>query len=201
MHRIRVGVPGDKNLDRKAQDYFTDSVGLALYLQGSRSPFLKSGTDVIEQLADQYKTSALGTKLAVTLANGVSKPFFRVTTDDPNKSDLKQTASADPKQALDLTKTALDQFRSEPSKTDNLAYGRLVLRRCDYHRAMGDDADANRELAQLSADLAKRDVNTAVIDKYRNMSGNAAPQPPAAPSAARRAGSRNTRTSRRKRSA
>jgi hypothetical protein len=178
IHRVRIGVPSDNELDRKAQDYFTHSVGLALYLQGSRSPFLKNGTAVLQQLADQYRTSALGTKLAVTLANGVSKPFYRVVGDNPDETQLKQTETADPQQALALTQPALELYRKDDSKSNNLAYSRLVLRRADYFRAVGDASRADGELAQLSNDLANRNANKAVVDKYRNMTGSPNPDGP-----------------------
>jgi len=59
-HSIRIGVPASKEVDKLAQDFFTDTVGLALYLQGSRSPFLKKGTDLLQEVADRYKDKPLG---------------------------------------------------------------------------------------------------------------------------------------------
>lgn len=170
-HRIRIGVPASKDIDRKAQDYFTDSVGLALYLQGSRSPFLEKGVSFLEALADQYKDTALGAKIAVTLANGISRPFFRVTGPNPQVQKLTQTSGANPREALAVTAPALDVFRNDQDKSTNLAYTRVVLRRADYHRAMGDDAQASKEIQDLSADLQRRGANPSVVTRYREMSG------------------------------
>ena len=77
-HRIRVGVPASKELDRAAQNYFTNEVGMTLYLQGSRSPYLKKGVEIFEDLAARQKDTELGAKISVALANGVSRPFFRI---------------------------------------------------------------------------------------------------------------------------
>jgi hypothetical protein len=182
-HRIRIGLVADKELDRKAQDYFTDSVGLALYLQGSRSPYLQGGTAVLEQLADRYKESALGTKIAMTLANGLSKPFFRIVEAPKRGTEiaLKQTSRADPARALAMTAPALNLFRNDSDKSNNLAYSRLVLRRADYHRAEGDDVGARNELGELADQLQRRGANEAVIRKYRTMSGTQDSPPPTAP--------------------
>jgi hypothetical protein len=79
--RIRIGAPLSQEANRMAQDYFSDQVGLSLYLQGSRSPFLSKGVDVLQELANHYKDSMLGAKIATALANGVSRPFFRVSRD------------------------------------------------------------------------------------------------------------------------
>jgi hypothetical protein len=69
-YRLRIGVPASKELDR-AQDYFTDEVGLTLYLQGSRSPYLKTGGG-FSPLVNREKRSSLGLKVAVALANGLA---------------------------------------------------------------------------------------------------------------------------------
>ena len=168
-HRIRIGVPGSKEIDRKAQDYFTDAVGLTLYLQGSRSPFLKDGATFLQGLADQYKDTALGAKIAVTLANGISRPFFRITNPEAQEQKLVQTEVADPKGALQMTAPALDVFRNDTDKSNNLAYSRIVLRRADYHRAVGDDAKAKQEIVNLSSDLQQRGANASVVNRYRKM--------------------------------
>ena len=93
-HRIRVGTPTSKELDNLAQDYFSDDVGLSLYLQGSRSPFLEKGTGVLRELADRFKDSMLGVNAAVALAHGLARPFFRI--EDPAAPKIVLTAKPDP---------------------------------------------------------------------------------------------------------
>jgi hypothetical protein len=167
-HRIRIGVPASKDLDRAAQDYFTDEVGLTLYLQGSQSPYLKKSTDVLADLADRLKGTEAGAKISVVLANAVSRPFFRI--DHAQTSPvMKRSASADPKLALAMTEQALDVYRKESRKTANLAYGRVVRRRAAYHEDAGTPDLARAELEALASDLAQRDANAPVVNEYLQM--------------------------------
>jgi hypothetical protein len=162
--RIRIGTPVSREASRLAQDYFSDEVGLSLYLQGSRSPFLKKGVDVLRDLADRYKGSLLGAHSAIALAQGVSRPFFRVT--DPRSPKITMTAKADPKEALKLTDKPLKLLRQRKDRLLNLAYARVVRRRAEYHKAVGTPGTAKRELSTLQADLAARGANPLVIKGY-----------------------------------
>ncbi len=76
-HRIRIGTP-NVEADRFAQDFFSDEVGLALYLRGSRSPYLESGAMVLKEATERFSGTMLGAKVADTLANGLARPFFRM---------------------------------------------------------------------------------------------------------------------------
>ena len=195
-HSIRIGVPASKEVDRVAQDFFTDTVGLTLYLQGSRSPFLQKGTNVLEDIADRYKDTPLGAKVAVTLANGVSRPFYRVERANPDKPKLTRTSTADPQAALTMTNSALKVFRDDNDKSGNLAYSRIVQRRADYHNEMGDPKKANEELRDLATNLAERGANPSVVNRYRQMCGMpTSPEPsvPAQPAAQARKPARRGR--------
>lgn len=165
VHRIRIGTPMSAEMDRLGQDFFSDAVGLALYLQGSQSPYLSKGMGVIEEVADRCKDSVLGVKLALTLANSAAEPFFRIT--DPVERKLTKTSNADPKRALELTKPALDVVRKEKVKELNLIYGRVVRRRAEYHQAADQPKAAKEELATLRQDLAQRNANQSVLDRYK----------------------------------
>ncbi|HEV7880800.1 hypothetical protein [Bradyrhizobium sp.] len=164
-HRIRIGAPVSKEIDRKAQDYFTDDVGLTLYLQGSRSPHLEKGVDVLKGLADQYKDTALGAKIAVTLANGVSKPFYRMP--DAQSKKMVRTSEADPEQALKMTESALNVYRNDDDKSSNLGYSRIVQRRADYHEEAGNPGQAKQELETLAQDLSARGANAPTVERYQ----------------------------------
>ncbi len=180
--RTRIGAPTSREADRLAQDYFSNQVGLSLYLQGSRSPFLKKGTDVLHELADRYKNSLLGANTAISLAQGVSLPFFRIA--DPQSKKMVMTAAADPKEALKLTDMPLKLMQKHNNKLLNLAYGRVVRRRVEYHEACGTTEKAKDELKILQQDLAKRGVNSPVIKSYATLQASigtgAAGQKPAA---------------------
>jgi hypothetical protein len=181
-HRIRIGAPVSKEIDRAAQDYFTDDVGLTLYLQGSRSPHLAKGVRVLEGLADQFKTTELGAKVAMTLANGISQPFYRMQ--DPRSRKMVRTSNADPGQALAMTESALKLYRNDTSKSANLAYSRVVQRRADYHEEAGNPGQAKQELETLAQDLTARGANAPTVEKYQRRA-DALPgsdgKPPAAP--------------------
>jgi hypothetical protein len=164
-HRIRIGAPVSKEIDRAAQDYFTDDVGLTLYLQGSRSPHLAKGVNVLEGLADQFKTTELGAKVAMTLANGLSQPFYRMQ--DPQSQKMVRTSNADPQQALAMTESALKLYRNDTSKSANLAYSRVVQRRADYHEEAGNPGQAKQELETLAQDLTARGANAPTVEKYQ----------------------------------
>jgi len=174
---IRVGSPISAEANRLTQDYFSDQVGLSLYLQGSRSPFLRKGTDVLEDLADRCKNSLLRANTAIALAQGISRPFFRIA--DPKSAKVVMAAKADPKAALELTEPALKFLRQKKDKLLNLAYARVVRRRAEYHVAAGAPDQAKRELSTLQNDLAKRGANPPVIESYAALASRIAAERPA----------------------
>ena len=168
--RIRIGAPVSQEANRLTQDYFSDQVGLSLYLQGSRSPFLSKGVEVLQDLADRYKDSLLGANTAIALAQGVSRPFFRVDTPGAGGPQrMVMTAQADPNQALKLTETPLRLLRERDDKLLNLAYARVVRRRVEYHEAAGTPGKAKTELSELQRDLSTRGANPPVIKAYADL--------------------------------
>ena len=164
-HRIRVAAPLSKEADRRAQDYFSDAVGLSLYLQGSRSPYLKHAVAVLEDIADRFKDSVLGANIAMALAHGKSRPFFRIG--DPQTMKMQKAEEADPAAALRLTDPALKVLHQQKDKALNLAYGRVVRRRVQYHQAVGSVDAAKDELRTLQRDLAQRGANAPVLRGYQ----------------------------------
>ena len=160
VHRIRIGRPLTKEEDRLAQDFFTYPVGMSLYLNGSRSPFLAKGADVLEDVADQYKGSYLGAKAAMTMANSYSQPFFRV-----RENILYEEFPPDPEKALALTDSVLTLFKKDTAKSNNLSYHQLVRSRTENLVALGKDAQAKREVATLRSNLTKRGVNLPVLQE------------------------------------
>jgi hypothetical protein len=167
--RVRVGSPSQE-ADRLAQDYFSDQVGLSLYLQGSRSPYLKEGFDTLRDISDRFAGSLLGVKTATALANGLSQPFFRI--EDPTSQKLVKTASADPGEALKVTEKPLDLLRNSTDRNLNLTYARVVRRRAEYHEDAGSVGQARTELSNLQRDLASRGANTHVIHGYAKLAEN-----------------------------
>ncbi len=166
-HCVRVATPRTKEADRLAQDYFSDAAGLCLYLQGSRSPHLKKGIDVLQEVASQFEDPVSAANINIALANGVSRPFFRVA--DPETGKMKRSAVADPKEALRLTEPSLKALQTKRDKSLNLAYGRVVRRRAAYHQAVGTADLAEKELSKLRDDLAVRGAHKPTLDRYADM--------------------------------
>jgi hypothetical protein len=160
---VRIGRPFSKEEDRLAQDYFTYPVGMALYLDGSQSPFLESGMNVLQTVADQFKDTAVGAKAAITVANSVGHSFYRVQ-EKAKKSALVQTHKADPRQALKLTAPALAFYNRQKTKAFNLPHHELVRSRAELLVQTGDNAKARQELAALRKELKARAVNESVLN-------------------------------------
>jgi len=179
--RIRVGHPYDRGIETKAQDYFTPDVGMLLYLYGSRSVELNSEWEFLRGLADEFKDSMLGVRLATTLANSLSEPFYHVNFGEKEKvakkgeewfeASMGRTAEPNPELALQITDPALAVFRKieEPTANRlNLAYRELVNRRVECLRLADRSAEAKKELTALHNDLKQRGVNPPVLQDILN---------------------------------
>jgi len=79
---IRIGTPIDRDHDRLAQDFLRPEVGLNLAFDGSGSPRLKKGLDVLRETAHRYEDEMLGAKAASVVANAAARPFFQVVQND-----------------------------------------------------------------------------------------------------------------------
>lgn len=165
VHRVRVGRPPSKEEDRIAQDFFSYEVGMSLYLNGSLSPFLAKGMTLLESMADRYKDTLAGAKVATTLAASVARPFFRIQ--DRQNPVLTETHSADPKKALTLTAPALSTYKREKEKSLNIAYHQLVRSRAGYMVTLGQRAQAKKEVVALRQELAARGVNELVLNDIK----------------------------------
>jgi hypothetical protein len=171
-HSIRIGAPLSREMDRIAQDYFSSAVGLTLYLQGSKSPYLRRGFDILRDLMERSKGTMLAANIGIALAHGTAKPFFRVEAKGSKQDALIQSAQSDPKSALELTEDALATLRQDKDKALNLAYGRVVRRRAEYHKALGDDRPARQELMRLAKELPARGANANVVRSYEALASS-----------------------------
>ena len=158
--KLRVGRPMSRDEDRFAADFFSQQVGMTLYLGGSQSPFLSNGMDVLHQTVDQFKETPAALNAARILAKSVGRSFHR-RADDRRK--LVCTHTADPAEAVRLTAPALDFYQSTPRKSLNLAYHQLVRERADYLSQQGDVDVARNEVRALYKNLEGRDVHPPVL--------------------------------------
>jgi len=174
VHRLRVGTPLTRELDRTAQDYFSYEVGMSLCLEGSRSPFLKKGLDLLKEMSERNKESMLGAKLAMTVANSFTYPFYDLEerTGTPGETlKLERTHDADPEAALAATKSAVGVFEKTQQKALNLSYRQLVSQRVDCHVGMDQNEAAVKELSQLHNHLENNGANATVLQQVSNLAG------------------------------
>lgn len=162
LHRIRIGRPFSMDEEKIAQDYFNNDTGMALYLNGSSSPFLKNGMDILEEISEKYDKSSVGAKISLLLAQNLSKPFFRM-----KNNKMVKDRDSKPDAALALTKKALDYQKKEPSVFQNIDYHDLRKTRTDLLSSMGKKKEAEQEINELVTDLKKRGVNKPVLDDIK----------------------------------
>jgi hypothetical protein len=179
VHRLRVGNPLTKEMDVLAQDYFSYEVGMNLYLDGSRSPYLEKGMNVLREISERYPESVLGAKMAMTVANSLTQPFFRIqeprdVTVQGQNLKLVQEHEADPAQALDVTKSAVNVFLKTKRKSLNLAHHQLVSQRVECHMKLDQHNKARKELLQLHDHLSETGANPPVLDQVKTLAENIA---------------------------
>jgi hypothetical protein len=174
VHRLRIGTPGSRALDITAQDYFSYEVGMNLYLEGSRSRYLEKGLNLMAQMSEYYSDSLLGAKLAATVANSLTKPFFsigdRTRTREAKTLKLTKIHNADPEAALQRTAPAVDLIRKRKEKALNLAYRQIVGQRVDCLLALQRPEEARVELNTLHDDLQNTGANPPVLRRLQALS-------------------------------
>lgn len=161
MIRLRVGSP-TKERDIFAQDFFEHKVGLNLAFNGSASPYLRKGLDVIRTACEQYADTALGAKMAVVAANALGRPFYRVENDK-----LTQSHKPDFATAISLSERAVNTWKSsaaaQPEVASNLLLQRAASAKADLLARSGRVAQGRSELMTLSKDLLGRGVPSAAV--------------------------------------
>ena len=175
VHRLRVGSPLTRELDKTAQDYFSYEVGMNLYLEGSRSPYLEKGLDLLKDMSERNKESMLGAKLSMTVANSFTYPFYDLEphTGVPGETlQLTKAHDADPEAALDATASAVDVFQKTQQKALNLSYRQLVSQRVDCLVALDRPDAAIEELSQLHQHLSDNGANAPVLNQISNLAGS-----------------------------
>ncbi len=165
--RLRVGRPFSKEEDRLAYDFFSFEVGMSLYVQGSQSPFLAKGMDVLNTVVERYKNTLLGAKAAAVIARSVGEPFFRIE-ERKGEHALVKSHRADPAEALRITQPFLTVYKKQTDPQLNIPYHQLVRHRAELMTAMGDQAEAKKEVAALRKDLANRGVNESVLETIKD---------------------------------
>ncbi len=145
-----------------------------LYLEGSRSRYLEKGLNLMAQMSEKYSDSLLGAKLAATVANSLTKPFFsigdRIRTHEAKTLKLTKIHNADPEAALQRTAPAVDLIRKRKEKALNLAYRQIVGQRVDCLLALQRPEEARVELNTLHDDLQNTGANPPVLRRLQALS-------------------------------
>lgn len=158
--RLRIGRPFSRDEDRFAQDFFTYPVGMALYLEGSQSPFLAAGMNCLEAASERFAQAGVGVAAAAAIAKSKGDDFYRRVGDG---STIARTHEADPKAALKTTEAAVAYYRKRKEKELNLPYHQLMDLRAALHLQAGSPEAAKEELQELRSDLKARGVNPPVL--------------------------------------
>ncbi|HET9386213.1 MAG TPA: hypothetical protein VFO67_13775, partial [Gemmatimonadales bacterium] len=165
--RLLIARP-DSADETRAQDFFSHDVGKCLYLQGSHSPHLRKGLDVLREAVDRREGTAAGARLAESIAKGIADPFFFRIEKDGNGESERRDKPPDPEAALKFSEPAVAVFQSSTDRTVNLAHGRLARARCDWKRALRRVEEGHRELEIQLSVLEARGVHKSVLDELRS---------------------------------
>lgn len=160
LQRIQVGYPLTPDSETLAQDFFMRDVGVALSLNGSRSPRLRRAMATLEEIAVRFPSQSIGAKAATVVAAAAGRSFFRAKGEK-----LSCEHKANPEETLRKTEAALSMLGSSSSKSANIPHRELVEQRKTYWLAMDSKEKAKTEAASLKVILEKRGVNSSVIRK------------------------------------
>lgn len=160
---LRIG--HDQSNEKKyAKDYFSDQVGMNLYLHGSMSRFLSHGRKFLDDFAKENKDTVLGAKVGSILGKSEMRSFYSLE----NKK-LKQTHSPNYQKGLKLTEPAYDVYKKEKSKKlNNILFHRLVDLRSNAMLKTNEHERAKEELSELYKILSSREVKSSILNKIKS---------------------------------
>ena len=125
----------------------------------------------MKDMSEKYSDSLLGAKLAATVANSLTKPFFSVqpTAAYPESRErlLTKMYDADPEAVLQMTASAVDVIRKRNEKALNLSYRQIVGQRVHCLVSLERTEDARSEINQLYEDFQNTGVNEPVLRQIR----------------------------------
>jgi hypothetical protein len=171
-HRVVVGAPSSTVEDRLSQNWFSSSMGMILYLQGSPSPFLSKGVDLLNEVMERFPGSMIAVVAAEALARTAGMDLFEI--DRGSSPALRRIHSADTTRAVEILDQAIRFFKQARSRHFNIPYHRMARRLSDYKRIAGDERGARSVLRELGKDLEARGVRKQVISDIGSQLGNTA---------------------------
>ena len=168
--KIRIGFPQNRKQEEIASDFFSQEVGLSLYLGGSKSPFLSKGMDLLAEIHQREPDSRLGAQLAQTLARSETRSFHRL-----EKNKMKLVHKSDPKKALQLTESAAKRLATDKNQHSNLRQDELTRIRVESLEQLNETKRAGEEWTILQQSLARRGVHAPVLQAIEKRAKQFAP--------------------------
>ena len=165
IYEVKIGNPESSKEDKDGMEFYSKNSGMALYVNGSDSPFLQQGMQVLNRLSKEYTDSSVGAQISLLLAKNLSRPFHRVID-----SKRIETRKADPATALDLLKTSVHQHEKDEETFTNLSYHDCRRTEADILNNMGKKDEAKSILKDLVSYLDSKKVKQYVLDEITSYS-------------------------------
>lgn len=159
IHQIHIGHPLSQDEDHAARDFYSRDTGIALYLGGSDSPFLKTAMDYLQAMAKQFQESPVGAHLSLVLGQNLARPFHRI--EDRKRILFRQI---DPEGALNLINRAFKQHEQDETTFQNITYHEGAREKATLLAMQGKIREAKEELKELVEYLGGKGVKRDILD-------------------------------------
>ena len=163
--RINIGRPMTKDDEQIGKKFFTHEAGMALYLKGSDSKFLKNGMDTLRSMSEKYEESPVGAQITTALAKNLSRPFHRIIN-----GKVVRVRQAKPREVIKLIDKSLKQQQRDDKTLQNITYEDVVILKANQFAKIGEKEKARLELVELAKYLKPRGVNPVVINRIEDYS-------------------------------
>jgi hypothetical protein len=152
----------DEQIGKK---FFTHEAGMALYLKGSDSKFLKNGMDTLRSMSEKYEESPVGAQITTALAKNLSRPFHRIIN-----GKVVRVRQAKPREVIKLIDKSLKQQQRDDKTLQNITYEDVVVLKANQLAKIGEKEKARLELVELAKYLKPRGVKPVVINRIEGYS-------------------------------
>lgn len=176
IHEIHIKEPESEQEKNFAKYFHTRETGLALYLDGSDSHYLKKGMAILREMAEVYKENPIGAQISVTLAENLKRPFSVVNAE--GKRELKRDIK--PRKVINFIDSAKKQQERDDKSLTNITYHEAIQLKVDMLKFSKPTVDwkgqAEGELDDLSGYLKERGVKQFVLDGIEKSKKKLCPQ-------------------------
>jgi hypothetical protein len=160
IHELRVMPPSSKEEEVTSAKYHRNDVGMALYLEGSDSQFLRPAMSTLETMAQEFQETPVGAHISLILAKNLTQTFHDIK--DQKRVLLRKP---EPRQAISLVNRAMEQQVRDDATFQNITYHRGIRIKTDMLNLLGEKKEAKKELKDLMGYLENRGVKKPVLDQ------------------------------------